>query len=77
MAQIRQAQVVIPHPEYDGRIMRNDLALIKLNEPLRLNRWIRATCLPTSVWGSPRVNETCTTVGWGATSENGPDRKKN
>ncbi|CAD6222513.1 GSCOCG00001002001-RA-CDS [Cotesia congregata] len=73
MAQIRQAQVVIPHPEYNGRIMRNDLALIKLNEPLRLNRWIRATCLPSSVWGSPPVNETCTTVGWGATSENGPD----
>ncbi|XP_057339605.1 serine protease nudel [Microplitis mediator] len=74
MAQTRQAKFIVPHPEYVSRTMTNDLALIKLNEPLRFNRWIRATCLPIPAWGNiPRVNETCTTIGWGATVENGPD----
>lgn len=65
---------IVLHDRYDRSDMRNDLALIKLKDPLRLNRWVRPVCLPPRDWGPP-AGTVCTAVGWGATVEHGPDRK--
>lgn len=56
--------------------MQNDLALLKLKQKLKFNRWVRPICLPSglSPWG-PDPGTICTAVGWGATVEHGPDRK--
>lgn len=69
------------HPHYDRIAMTNDLALIKLDQPLLFNRWVRPACLP-KLWLSehfsskePLFDETCVTAGWGAVFEHGPDRK--
>ncbi|XP_015117186.1 serine protease nudel [Diachasma alloeum] len=74
MAQSRRARYIVPHPAYNRATMANDIALIKLNEPLRFNRWIRPTCLPQDMWNfDPTPQTTCITIGWGATVEHGPD----
>nr|XP_031838376.1 serine protease nudel isoform X2 [Nomia melanderi] len=79
MAQSRRARYTIIHPQYDGENMRNDIGMIKLDDPLRFNRWVRPVCLPESdilggMWRQePEVNSTCIAIGWGATRENGPD----
>lgn len=65
---------IVLHDRYDRSDMRNDLALMKLKDPLRLNRWVRPVCLPPRGWG-PSAGTVCTAVGWGATVEHGPDRK--
>ncbi|KAK0091613.1 hypothetical protein PV326_002954, partial [Microctonus aethiopoides] len=74
MEQTRQAEFIIIHPQYIPSVKLNDLGLIKLNEPLRFNRWIRSICLPNN---SPTFNPTpgqyCTTIGWGSTVEFGPE----
>lgn len=61
--------------------MINDLALLRLSEPVTFNRWVRPICLPSPktagdnwIWGPP-AGTFCTAVGWGATYEHGPDRK--
>ncbi|XP_069675229.1 serine protease nudel-like [Periplaneta americana] len=70
--QTQPVEHVILFERYDRSDMRNDLALVQLREPLRLNRWVRTVCLPPEVWG-PRSGTVCTAVGWGATFEHGPD----
>ncbi|KAJ4432273.1 hypothetical protein ANN_20891 [Periplaneta americana] len=70
--QTQPVEHVILFERYDRSDMRNDLALVQLREPLRLNRWVRTVCLPPEVWG-PRSGTICTAVGWGATFEHGPD----
>lgn len=63
--------------------MRNDLALLRLENPLQFNRWVRPICLPTPErtttekdWISgPATGTICKAVGWGSIRERGPDRK--
>ena len=75
MAQIRKAARVILHPNFSQRTMTNDIALILLDQPLSLNRWIRPACIPDFNLNFPEPGSTCVVVGWGAMFENGPDRK--
>nr|CAD7404502.1 unnamed protein product [Timema cristinae] len=70
--QLRAVSGVSAHSKYDRTVMKNDLALLRLKDSLRLNRWVRQICLPRV---SPRPFTVCTAVGWGATKEHGPDRK--
>lgn len=81
MEQIRTVSDVIVHKKYDRSNMKNDLALLRVMKPFNSNRWVRHICLPnrsnagrTWAWG-PSAGSVCTTVGWGATFEHGPDRK--
>lgn len=64
--------------------MRNDLALLRLENPLQFNRWVRPICLPApgrttatdNDWISgPAAGTMCEAVGWGSIRERGPDRK--
>lgn len=73
------------HEDFDRSSMKNDIAMVKLETPLLFNRWVRPICLPSKgrsslgddwVWG-PTGGTICTTIGWGAIREKGPDRKYN
>ncbi|XP_055842461.1 serine protease nudel [Episyrphus balteatus] len=84
--QIHHVTHVVVHQMYERRTMKNDLALLRIDTPLRFNRWVKPICLPDLgrttmgsdwIWG-PEVNTICTVVGWGAVREKGPgsDRLK-
>ncbi|XP_076761416.1 serine protease nudel [Xylocopa sonorina] len=79
MAQTRRARYTVMHPYYSEKDMTNDIGMIRLDDPLRFNRWVRPVCLPgPSLFGStwrekPEPNSTCIAIGWGATTEYGRD----
>lgn len=82
MSQTIKVLQAVVHENYDKADMRNDLALLKLENPLLFNRWVKPICLPAPgrtalgndwIWG-PAEGTQCETVGWGAVRERGPDR---
>ncbi|XP_065211833.1 serine protease nudel [Planococcus citri] len=74
MEQIRKVTNVVVHTRYSRSDMKNDIALLRVDPPLKMNRWVRSTCLPEGrpPWG-PLPSELCTAVGWGAMKEHGHD----
>lgn len=81
MQQTRFVTHVITHNAYDRAHLQNDLAMIKLSNPLIFSQYIRPICLPTELnigknhLKEPSPGTLCTAVGWGATAEHGGDRK--
>lgn len=81
MSQFRKARYAIEYPRYSGKDMTNDIGMIMLDDPLRFNRWVRPVCLPDqdilgAMWRrQPEPGSSCVAIGWGATSERGPDRE--
>lgn len=82
MSQIIKVKQIVVHEFYSRLDMKNDLALLKLDEKILFNRWVKPICLPSPerttndnnwIWG-PRPGTLCTAVGWGAVREKGPDR---
>ncbi|XP_015603565.1 serine protease nudel [Cephus cinctus] len=79
MAQTQRAVEVVLHPNYNRQSMKNDVALIRLKEPLHFNRWVRPICLPKSDTAGPNWRmgpepaSSCIVAGWGATIEHGLD----
>ncbi|MFF5785999.1 serine protease [Streptomyces sp. NPDC012693] len=62
----------LPHPEYDPDTQRNDIALVRLADPVSLNRDVRPVGLP-----APHAHESFDRTqvevpGWGTTSFGGP-----
>lgn len=53
---------VIRHPQYDK--LTNDIALMKLEHPVKLNKYISPVCLPT---GNVPAGTRCYITGWGMT----------
>lgn len=82
-AQISKVSHVIRHPNYERGTMKNDIALMKVKHSLSFNRWVRPICLPSKGRTSsdnnwkfgPAPGTLCSTLGWGAIREKGPDRK--
>lgn len=82
--QISKISHIIRHPEYERETMKNDIALMRLKHRLSFNRWVRPICMPgrgRSADGDdwklgPAPGTICSTLGWGAIREKGPDRKK-
>ncbi|KAK5649545.1 hypothetical protein RI129_000574 [Pyrocoelia pectoralis] len=79
MVQNRVVDHVIAHQFYDRHKLKNDIALMKISNPLEFNRYVRPICLPSEttagknfMWG-PEAGTLCTAVGWGATVEHGTD----
>ena len=62
---IQIAQVII-HPDWDPEMIRNDIAIIKLSEPLTLDETVQPICLPP---GELELEDgaDCFASGWGAT----------
>lgn len=74
---------VFVYPKYDQKAMVEDLALVKIANPLNFNRYVRPICLPApgrsgsiSNWmQGPAPGEVCAVMGWGTLAEDGPHRK--
>uniref|UniRef100_A0A672FTK6 Zgc:55888 n=1 Tax=Salarias fasciatus TaxID=181472 RepID=A0A672FTK6_SALFA len=60
---------IISHHDYNFRTKSGDVALLRLQQPLVFNQFVR----PIDLWMSPLpVSKRCTVTGWGSTQENGP-----
>ncbi|XP_064885020.1 trypsin I-P1-like [Columba livia] len=60
--QLINAAKIIRHPNYSSKTLDNDIMLIKLAEPARLNRAVQTVPLPTSCVAA---GTTCLISGWG------------
>lgn len=58
-----------PHPDFKPPIKYNDIALIKLNDSVEFNQYIRPICLPESI-SSDTVRALAS--GWGKLNYTGP-----
>jgi len=57
---------IIPHPEYRRSNLRNDIALIKLKSPAKINERVQTICLPPK-GSSPKIgSRNCFLAGWGS-----------
>ncbi|XP_022825426.1 serine protease nudel isoform X1 [Spodoptera litura] len=70
---------VIVNQFYSQTDMKNDMSLLRVEPAIQFSRWVRPICLPSPdtagpdwLWG-PAPGTICTAVGWGATTEKGPD----
>ncbi|XP_071518603.1 trypsin-1-like isoform X2 [Panulirus ornatus] len=68
--QERKAEALLLHEHYDGSTNTNDIALIKLTEPLVMNDMVKPIQLPGQM-ELVAVNTLCTTTGWGTTTQGG------
>ena len=72
------------HDKYDRVSMKHDLALLKIEQALKFNRWVRPACMPNKLrtvgvfdhgenwFNGPNEGTICTVLGWGAIRERGP-----
>ncbi|GAB1603418.1 hypothetical protein Ahia01_000623100 [Argonauta hians] len=58
------------HSQYNDRPMRNDIAMIRLPQPVPFSRCVKAAPLPAA--GEKFDNKRCIAAGWGKTSFTGP-----
>ena len=67
---------ILLHPRYLDRGFINDIALLRLDRPLRFSRYIRPICLPSSPEAADEdvnafTGQLTTTIGWGKLYEHG------
>ncbi|XP_075971716.1 serine protease nudel [Anticarsia gemmatalis] len=76
---IHKVTNVIVNQHYNQADMKNDLSLLKVEPDILFSRWVRPICLPSPDTAGPDwlrgpvPGTVCTAVGWGATTEHGPD----
>ncbi|XP_016969533.1 trypsin-1 [Drosophila rhopaloa] len=66
----RKVAEVITHPKYNARNYDNDIAIIKLDEPVEFNEILHPVCMPTP--GRSFKGENGIVTGWGALKVGGP-----
>jgi len=59
---------VFVHEQYNTRTEANDIALVRLAQPVQFNAYVTAICLPGP---DPQELERVTVAGWGVLSEDG------
>merc|ERR1712172_345422 len=63
---------IIQHPGWDSNSLENDIAILKLSQPIQYSRDIRRACMPTEYRGqdlpSVLARPQPIVVGWGSTS---------
>merc|ERR1712226_1127203 len=59
---------VLRHSKYSSYMLNNDIALLKLSQPVKLNKFVQPACLPTQ---DPAVGSKCYITGWGKTHHPG------
>lgn len=62
--EIKYGETLIIHPDYDEKSLENNIALIKLNNPVMFNEYISPICLP-QVETLTKPGDTVVTAGWG------------
>jgi hypothetical protein len=65
--QTRRSILLRTHSDYDAPYIKNDIALVKLEKPIKFTDTIRPICLPTQGEALP-VGKTCFVAGWGRIS---------
>lgn len=60
----RKVEEITTHPKYNARTYDNDIAIIKLDEPVEMTELLHPVCMPTP--GKSFKGETATVTGWGA-----------
>lgn len=61
---------IIPHPEWNMTSHSNDIALMRLRSPMRLDDFVQPVCLPAQ-GKEPLIGSTCFITGWGKTQHPG------
>ncbi|KAG5882125.1 hypothetical protein JTB14_016888 [Gonioctena quinquepunctata] len=64
--QERKAKKIVKHPNFHAPSLRNDIALIILNEPFHLTQNVGIICLPQQ--GTMFDHANCVAAGWGKNS---------
>ena len=66
-----EVEQIILHPEYDEPTINNDIAVLKLKNPLTFGDGIASVCLPFDVTVEQFIGQELHTIGWGKLSEGG------
>jgi secreted trypsin-like serine protease len=61
--QVRGVDRLYMHPDWEPSTMANDLALLRLDKPVELNKYVQPACLPVA---EPQTNANVVLTGWGA-----------
>lgn len=64
--QRRKVVHFVPHPEFDKRTFKNDVAVIRVDEPFRITETFGAMRRSKQ---TPEIGTNCTIVGWGYTMD--------
>ena len=56
-------QSIMTHPDYENKPFDNDIALMKLSEPVTFTEYIRPACLPSNTSTFHNAT-TCWATGW-------------
>ncbi|XP_075768163.1 mast cell protease 1A-like [Pelodiscus sinensis] len=64
--QVIQVRRQIPHPEYNAKSWNNDIMLLELAEPAKLNAWVKTIALPSGA-EEAEPGTVCRVAGWGRT----------
>ncbi|XP_063060358.1 transmembrane protease serine 2-like [Engraulis encrasicolus] len=66
----KEVAQLIPYPQYNNKTQDNDIALMKLKQPLQMSDSLKPICLP-NVNMNVTAPQPCWIVGFGRTSEGG------
>jgi secreted trypsin-like serine protease len=67
--QIRSASRIFVHEQYSTQSLANDIAIIRLCQPVTLNDYVNVACLPGP---DPQESESVTVIGWGSIYSGSP-----
>ncbi|XP_041808535.1 transmembrane protease serine 2 isoform X2 [Chelmon rostratus] len=67
----KEVNKIIPHEAFDPKTNNNDIALLKLSEPLKFTRTVKPVCLPNADMDISAGNQAWIT-GWGTLRSSGP-----
>ena len=73
--QISKVVKIIIHEKYNNHKVTNDIALLKLETPLKMNDYVQPVELPSLHQPTPGGTK-CVVSGWGSLSEDGRDPSK-
>lgn len=66
--QVLRLDYILPHPDYIHNAFINDIAILRLEKPVKFSDYIRPICLPDT---EPKSGTICTVTGWGQLFEIG------
>ena len=62
-----RVQAIIVHESYDNMTLRNDIALLKLLDPIQFTDYVKPICIPPTRRRVVTVGDVCYSLGWGDT----------